>query len=87
VSFFHKWHSAAFRWDNVPYDHRTTKSNQINLGKSEVLCDVYDHDIRNERATVMKTDMRPVSAVTPSSPITIFLFGATAPSGPWPTHS
>jgi len=59
---FHKWHSAAFQWGNVPYDHRTTKINQINLDPSDLLCDVYDHDIRKERATVMATDMRPASA-------------------------
>ena len=68
---FHKWHSAAFRWDNVPYDHRTTKINQINLGPSDIICDVYDHDIRKERATVMTIYVRHESAVKTSSRITI----------------
>jgi len=71
VSVFHKWHSAAFRRDNAPYDHRTKNTNQINIGPSDLLCDVYDHDIRKERATVMTTDMRPVSGVTASYRITI----------------
>lgn len=73
VSVFRKWHSVAFRRDNTPYDHRTTNTNQINIGPSDLLCDVYDHDIRKERATVMTTDMLPVSDVPPSPRITIAL--------------
>jgi hypothetical protein len=47
------------------------KINQINLGPSDLLCDVYDHGNCKERVTVMTTDLRSVSAVSPSPRITI----------------